>query len=281
MFALTLSMSQDAEKGKQIAYLVMPLWIAFSSTLVVSLLSLGIKLRLAWKELRRHRRELATTSAGMVPTQREIYTRKISKAKGNVLSALTGVAVACLENIPMTVIAALIFVHTYDVPVIVLLSFLTSSVMMGVKLSSLKGCQYWWGKVAKWEKSSAVCPDGSELERLSGCPQEARYIFDIVVRATQTDAHALEAEKRAACLEEIEGRLALLLQRPSKPSSVSPGRASTPLLLQVRVTSYCTSRPFPARAFLRSSVIATKTRARRLLIVLCRSPTRRMVLSSL
>ena len=235
-------MSQDAEKGKQIAYLVIPLWIAFSSTLVVSLLSLGIKLRLAWRELRHHRRELATTSAGMVPTQREIYAQKISKAKGNVLSALTGVAVAFLENIPMTVIAALIFVHTYDVPVIVLLSFVTSSVMIGVKLSSLKGCKYWWDKVAKWEKSSVVCPDGSELERLSGCPQEARCIFDIVVRALQTDASALEAEKRAACLEEIEGRLASLLQRPSKPSSVSPGRASTPLLLQVRVTSYLADR---------------------------------------
>ena len=180
VFTTFLAASKDEQYAAKLQDLRVPYWVCISQAMLVSAIALGFKLREWCSQIQSRVRTARDDSIEQAPTRHEALLAKIGEAKKTCIAHVIAVVVAVFEarrrrrrrligsprswaapvamrwlrldasrhvgvaqDLPMGALTVTFAVRRYNVPDAVVLSLVTSSIMLGMKLAQLTMLKHW------------------------------------------------------------------------------------------------------------------------------------------
>ena len=181
VFTTFLAASKDEQYAAKLQDLRVPYWVCISQAMLVSAIALGFKLREWCSQIQSRVRTARDDGIEQAPTRHEALLAKIGEAKKTCIAHVIAVVVAVFEarrrrrrpigsprswaapvavrwppvrlgasqhvgvaqDLPMGALTVTFAVRRYNVPDAVVLSLVTSSIMLGMKLAKLTMLKHW------------------------------------------------------------------------------------------------------------------------------------------
>jgi hypothetical protein len=180
VFTTFLAASKDEQYAAKLQDLRVPYWVCISQAMLVSAIALGFKLREWCSQVQSRVRTARDDGIEQAPTRHEALLAKIGEAKKTCIAHVIAVVVAVFEarrrrrrrpigsprswaapvavrwlrlgasqhvgvaqDLPMGALTVTFAVRRYNVPDAVVLSLVTSSIMLGMKLAKLTMLKHW------------------------------------------------------------------------------------------------------------------------------------------
>ena len=171
VFTTFLAASKDEQYAAKLQDLRVPYWVCISQAMLVSAIALGSKLREWGIQIQSRMRAARDDGFEHEPTRHEALLAKIGEAKKTCIAHMIAVLVAIFEatrsrsigspwpwaaksvrimrvgvaqDLPMGALTVTFAVRRYNIPDAVVLSLVTSSVMLGMKLAQLSMLKHWY-----------------------------------------------------------------------------------------------------------------------------------------
>jgi hypothetical protein len=144
VFSTFLAALQDESTTRSLQDLTVAYWVCMLLAVLISLVSLGYKAYAWYEQVRTRIRAARDAGIGTEPTRREALLAKIAAAKKTCTQHVVAFLVAVFEDAPMGTLTVIFFVRMYKIPIEVMLSLVTTSIMLGMKLNKPTLLKYWY-----------------------------------------------------------------------------------------------------------------------------------------
>ena len=126
----------------------MAYWVCIAQAMLISLISLAYRVYEWWAQVRTRICTARNSGIETQPTRRETLLAKIVAAKKTCIAHILAFLVAVFEDIPMGTLTVIFTVRIYNLPIMLVLSLVTSCIMLGMKLNKLTLLKHWCAMAA-------------------------------------------------------------------------------------------------------------------------------------